>query len=908
MESAGDETRPGAPSEESKESEAPRAEGQPGETPRGAVEQPGKRGFVVPALAFVVAGLMLFPLLGKSGIWDPYELDSADLARRIAVNVFGAHELTLPDAVNSLPTLTDLRMGELSFTSMALGFKVLGLHDWAGRLPLALWAFAGAASLYGVLGRLLDRRAGLYAVLVLCTMPLYVMQARTMLGDIVPMSAMAMAWAGLTGALLDRGAARAGWIVLGLAGLLSGYLSRGLILGVAAPGLGVGCSWALLRVNGGGTGTLGVRQLGGLRAGDLVGAAVLVVGAAAVARGVWVLSKATFDAPLVRDLGVALLRKPPVESTFDLTFRQLGHALFPWSAFLPFAFGRLFRAPPLAGEPRVDGGVGEGSVGPAASSAGEVAGAEEARASREREVALRVSVLVTAAFAYGAVALLAPYAGALPFSGPAVLAAGAAIAILDLERGAPPSRALSLGSALLALVLFADFIRQPEKGLAVFSVDKAAFPRSFEEGAAQGLLIAVAAFVAMAGLTWFEVQPSRTPSSFEAWARGMIRTYQEGVEAFARIWGGNLLFLLVVIEAALVGLGGMIFVGRRAGWAAVTRMSKQFSDVGVNAWWALPLAFALAPVVLLTVRDGFRLLVARSRLPRAAFMLVAGLLAGGVLGFGYYPALAAQLSPKEVFESYLRQHKEGEPLAVLGVRGRAATYYQGGEVQTLPDVARAFMWLTAVQGAPIPPPPSSRRWLVVRADDLPKLNSLYRKEAGKNVPVLDGHSSQILLVSNLLGDQPNENWIGEMVLDAEPAAITHPVRARFEDQLELIGWEVTDDEGRVVDGVVPQRPHHLRTYFRVLKPVGGTWKMFVHIDGAQRRYNGDHPVLGGRYPMNLWQVGDIVVDDHEVVLEPNFTTGEYTLYLGFFSGDNRFRVTEGPNHENRVIAGSVRVR
>ena len=37
--------------------------------------------------------------------------------------------------------------------------------------------------------------------------------------------------------------------------------------------------------------------------------------------------------------------------------------------------------------------------------------------------------------------------------------------------------------------------------------------------------------------------------------------------------------------------------------------------------------------------------------------MAAGLVVGGLLSFVYYPALAAQLSPKEVFESYQRFHQ-----------------------------------------------------------------------------------------------------------------------------------------------------------------------------------------------------------------------------------------------------------
>ncbi|MFS8071178.1 MAG: hypothetical protein ACMG6S_32825, partial [Byssovorax sp.] len=99
-------------------------------------------------LAYAVAAIVLFPFLAKSGIWDPYELDAADLGRRIAVRVFHAASLEIPGSVSALPTLTDLRMGELPFTSMALGFRAFGLHDWTGRLPLAIWGFLGVVALY----------------------------------------------------------------------------------------------------------------------------------------------------------------------------------------------------------------------------------------------------------------------------------------------------------------------------------------------------------------------------------------------------------------------------------------------------------------------------------------------------------------------------------------------------------------------------------------------------------------------------------------------------------------------------------------------------------------------------------------------------------------------------------------
>jgi hypothetical protein len=825
-------------------------------------------------LALVIAGLVLFPFLAKSGIWDPYELDAGDLARRIALNVFGAGSLSLPNAANSLPTLTDLKSGELGFTSMAVGFRLFGLHDWSGRLPLAVWGFAGIAVLYEFLRRLVHPRAGLYAAIALVTMPLYFMQARTMLGDVVTMAALAFAFCGLAGAMLDDLGGlgvRLGWLLLGVVGLVAGYFARGLLLGVAVPGLSVGLAWLVLRgaeVEAGAPSGAGTDE--GLGAGDIFGGIALLTGAVALGLGLRLLFRASPDAPIARGLGFAILKKMPVEATFDLTIKQIGHALFPWSAFLPFALGRLFRAP-----------------------------VEAAPSARVRETGVRVALLVGAGVAYGAFTLLAPRTGSLPFTGPALLAAVAALAIFDLERGAPASRALSLATLLLGFVLYRDMVLEPEKALTAFVVDKPAFPKSFEHEAGMAMLFVLLAFAGVLALTWWEAQPGEPRTGFVEWGRRRQGEYVTATRELAGVWEGNLAFGLVVVEAALVGLGGMLLVGKRFGWGAVEHLPKNFSDAGMNAWWILPIVLATTPALLIAGRDLFRAMVDRSRLPRAAGALLAALIAGSALSFWYYPALAAQLSPKEAFESYARLHGADEPLGLLGVRGRAAVYYGTGEAETFSDASRAFAWLTERR--------EQRRWLIIKADDLPRMNALYRTQQKKNLPVLDGHSSQILLVSSELGGHANENSLGKVVTD-DPVAPSHTIDATFEDQLTVFGWDVTDGSGKLVDSVVPATTYHLRTYYHVLRPITGTWKAFVHIDGFQRRYNGDHTVVDGRYPMNLWQEGDLVIDDCEFQLEPNFTPGGYNLYFGFFSGETRYKVTRGPNQDNRVIGGVLPVR
>ncbi len=195
--------------------------------------------------------------------------------------------------------------------------------------------------------------------------------------------------------------------------------------------------------------------------------------------------------------------------------RHLGHALFPWSAFPPFAIGRLLRAP-IEASPRA----------------------------ASREIGLRAALLIGAAVAYGAFALLAPYAGMLPFAGPAFLAGAAAIVIFDFERGAPPSRALALGTLVLGLVMLADILHEPDKALAPFAVDRAQFPKSFEVIGGHRLMLVLALFAGLVGIAWFEEQPRDPERSPVNWggrwststARASTTSWRSGTATCSSAW------------------------------------------------------------------------------------------------------------------------------------------------------------------------------------------------------------------------------------------------------------------------------------------------------------------------------------------------------------------------------------
>ncbi len=923
---------------------------------------------ILPTIFFLV-----LPPLSKSGLWDPYELNVADMARRLALNLFHADGLALTGADNSLPHLNDLARPELPFTSMALGFKMFGLHEWAGRLPLALWGIVGVVATYAFVARLVDRRAGLFSAIALATMPLFFVQARTMLGDVVTMTSVAVAFGGLLVGTFDKtsdkgdiSATRIVWVALGFGALVTGFYSRGAILGVAVPTLSVGIAWGVTWAAG--------RHSNGLARdmfGDAVGLLALLVGAYALYVGVNAVGK---TGPTLVVAAGAIMKAPSKYPTYDVVIGSLGHALAPWSAFAPFAFGRLILAP-----------VGRHGL------------------ANQRESYARMALVVGTAVAFAAHTYLGGKTEMIPFCAPALIAAACGIALRDLDRGAHPSVAVGVGIAVLLGVLHHDFHEMPEKAYQAFGVPASTFPESFKDTSLVLWTVALVSFALLGMLLWTEGDEDENEDGFIKKDRKPFdpEHYLSLLNKLREAWDGWLAmaYFALVAGASIAGLA--IWVGVRAKMGWVASVSLQVRDGLLNAWWAtafipfvvifgtifaldawrwafdgtrrsfskesftrgfepfeelfarlkegyedgeeekkqrwLISAAVLVPLLVLAIPGGIIAYLATHgyKLPIAfalgvpagiAMFLVLGFLGdllggsrtagfsvlaavpGFVLCFGYYPALANQLSPKEVFESYARVHHGCEPLALLGVGGRTAAYYAGGQVETLVDTQRAFQWLET-------PDTCGRRYLATRAEELPKLNQLYRQqthahgEPAQNLPVLDARSSQILLVaSSIEPSEKNQNPFSKILLDKLPTP-QHKLVVDMENKLEVLGYDVTDQNGKLVDSIGPGRKYRMRTYYRVLAPVTTEWEAFIHIDGFHRRHNGDHKPLDGKYPFSLWLKDDLVMDDYEFSLEPNFSPGTYTVFFGLFVGDTRMKVTSGPNdNDNRIDGGPLRVQ
>jgi hypothetical protein len=455
---------------------------------------------------------------------------------------------------------------------------------------------------------------------------------------------------------------------------------------------------------------------------------------------------------------------------------------------------------------------------------------------------------------------------------------------------------VALGVAAFLILLYSDFKNFPEKGLSAFVVDDPKFPDSFKELGLHIVEYGTLASSALFALFFFE-----RASEGRAFDREEHRRWPRALRAAGE---GNVLFGLVALEAALLALAVATVVSSRyKHWAALETMTIPGRLVATYGFVALP-ALVLTPHGVIALRDACRVVLGRLRITRASAAIAAIGALGAALSFGYYPLLARQISPKEVFDSFRRLSRAGEDFAMIGAGSGAgsARYYAHRDVRTFANVQEAFSWLTEHD--------ERRQWLVVRATDIAQMNSQFRSRRmpARNLPVLDARSSEILLVSNLLRPgETNANPFAKWLPDSRPSPSRH-IDADFNGQLHAFGWELTTPKGEAVTWATAGKPYLLHLYYDVTRPISGEWQTFVHIDGYQRRYNGDHDTLEGKYPFHLWRVGDFVEDIHPIELEPNFTAGTYTVFFGLFRGDQRLEVKRGGAEDNRVNAGPLEVR
>ncbi len=297
----------------------------------------------------------------------------------------------------------------------------------------------------------------------------------------------------------------------------------------------------------------------------------------------------------------------------------------------------------------------------------------------------------------------------------------------------------------------------------------------------------------------------------------------------------------------------------------------------------------LGVIVALGLTESFA--VWGTKLRRAARYGTAVMLGGTVVlaafwPYAWQPTLAQHLSSKAMFDTYLDLRAPGDQLVLMGELGDAPHDYAP---DVKPEIVTTREQVVATLGRP-------NRVFAISPQT--ELCQLHRELSGKPYYVIDDRNLRSLLLSNKVDGATDKNPLATSIVHAEPKDIRYRPKGKIrfdtepqgDGRIELLGWDIPKSVSR-------GSRFQIKVFYKVLKPIGGNWKIFFHFDGPLR-FNGDHDPIDGRCQTSTWQPNDYIVDTYTVIAGGGtFSKGPYEVWTGFFTGAN-------PNWKNMNVVAA----
>ncbi len=156
-------------------------------------------------------------------------------------------------------------------------------------------------------------------------------------------------------------------------------------------------------------------------------------------------------------------------------------------------------------------------------------------------------------------------------------------------------------------------------------------------------------------------------------------------------------------------------------------------------------------------------------------------------------------------------------------------------------------------------------------------------------------------------------WYGNvrLALYAIPQAtpseeIQYPREVLLGDRIRFLGYNLLSSEVEAGD-ILP-----LTLFWEALEPVEERYKVFIHLLDAQNHIVGqrDAEPGGGAKITTTWQEGEMMADNHGVLILPGAPPGEYRVEMGMYSlrSGERLPAKEGAEEpNNRILLLPIRV-
>lgn len=158
-------------------------------------------------------------------------------------------------------------------------------------------------------------------------------------------------------------------------------------------------------------------------------------------------------------------------------------------------------------------------------------------------------------------------------------------------------------------------------------------------------------------------------------------------------------------------------------------------------------------------------------------------------------------------------------------------------------------------------------------------------EEGNSLPLLQSTFPQGNIIHNAQLGPDGLSFLAYQIPPNTPAEHQpqHPVFTNWNDELSLIGYDISGNEFKAGDTI------SLNLYFQPLTDMSAKYTAYIHQFGAVNPETGspvwaqvDREPCFQAYPTSWWREGEIIRDTFHLTLAPDSPPGDYTLTTGFY--------------------------
>jgi hypothetical protein len=135
------------------------------------------------------------------------------------------------------------------------------------------------------------------------------------------------------------------------------------------------------------------------------------------------------------------------------------------------------------------------------------------------------------------------------------------------------------------------------------------------------------------------------------------------------------------------------------------------------------------------------------------------------------------------------------------------------------------------------------------------------------------------------------------------ARISYPFSATFAEEIELLGYDV---DARAIK---PGETLRVALYWRALAPMRESYRVFVHVVGAENRRAGGVDVIPARGAFHTvyWKPGDTLRDVIHIPIARDASPGKYTLQVGLYPLGKVNQPLTTREGDERVTIGTIKI-